>query len=91
MDEKKTGFISYSQLKGLLYKCNLFSPKEANLIIRQMSGDPFEYKNLEQVLYDARFELAKSRLMDTNIGGLAEHLTQMFAEFDFGEGRISIN
>lgn len=67
LDDKKTGFITYNQLKQAFARYNLFSPKEVNMIIRNLRSDTFEYKTFETVLYDVRFELAKSRLMDTNI------------------------
>ena len=38
--------------------------------MRSFKGDQFEYKSFETVLFDVRFELAKSRLMDTNIDKL---------------------
>lgn len=74
LDEKKTGFVTYEQLKRLILKANLFSPKEINMILRNMKSDTFEYKGFDDLLYDVRFELARSRLMDTNIDTLCPHL-----------------
>ena len=74
LDEKKTGFIQYEQLKKLILKANLFSPKEINMILRNMKSDIFEYKTFDTLLYDVRFELARSRLMDTNLPQLGDHL-----------------
>ena len=34
------------------------------------------------MLYDVRFELAKSRVMDTNIDKLQEHLLEKFEKYD---------
>ena len=42
----------------------------------------FEYKTFEQLLFDIRFELARSRVMDTNIDKMQDHLQQEFALFD---------
>jgi hypothetical protein len=49
---------------------NLLTPKEINIIMRNLKEEIFEYKNFDKVLYDVRFELAKSRVMDTNIDKL---------------------
>jgi hypothetical protein len=43
MDEKKTGVVSYDQLKATIMQANLFSPKEINMILRNMKTDTFEY------------------------------------------------
>ncbi len=50
-----------------MYQSNLIAPKEINIIMRSLKEDTFEYATFEQVLFDVRFELAKSRLMDTNV------------------------
>jgi hypothetical protein len=49
---------------------NLLTPKEINIIMRSVKSDKFEYRTFSTLLYDIRFELAKSRLMDTNIDKL---------------------
>jgi hypothetical protein len=50
--------------------------------MRSIKGDEFEYKTFEDLLYDVRFELAKSRIMDTNIDKLQEHLIEEFTLYD---------
>lgn len=52
------------------------------MIMRSIKGDQFEYKTFEDLLYDVRFELAKSRIMDTNIDKLQEHLIEEFTQYD---------
>jgi hypothetical protein len=75
IDEQKTGHIPIIELKSSLYQSNLITPKEINIIMRSLKEDTFEYKTFEHTLFDVRFELAKSRIMDTNIDKLQEHLT----------------
>jgi hypothetical protein len=53
-----------------MQQCNMITPKEINVILRSIKGEAFEYKEFDHVLYDVRFELAKSRIMDTNIDQL---------------------
>lgn len=51
----------------------------------------FEYKLFESLLFDVRFELAKSRLMDTGIDKLTHHLIDEFRSLDTKKvGTISI-
>ena len=70
---------------------NLLTPKEINIIMRNLKGDTFEYKTFDKVLYDVRFELAKSRVMDTNIDKLQQHLIDMCQQYDpEGKGFINI-
>jgi hypothetical protein len=61
---------------------NLLTPKEINNIIRSVKLEHFEYRTFPTLLYDVRFELARSRLMDTNIDKLQEHLILEFVKFD---------
>ena len=82
MDEQKTGYIPNIELKRAMYNCNLITPKEINIIMRSLKDEMFEYKNFQQTLFDVRFELAKSRIMDTNIDKLQEHLIAIFSKFD---------
>ena len=49
---------------------NLLTPKEINIIMRSLKDESYEYKTFRQTLFDVRFELAKSRIMDTNIDKL---------------------
>ena len=42
----------------------------------------FEYKEFGHVLFEIRYELAKSRLMDTALDKLTENLIHEFAAFD---------
>lgn len=72
-------------------KSNLFTPKEMNNILRSIRDEKYEYRDFGNLLYDVRFELAKSRLMDTNIDKLQEHLIEEFKNLDpENKGTISI-
>ena len=70
VDEKKSGFITACQLKKAIILSNLLTPKETNVLLRNIKDDQFEYSKFDILLYDVRFELAKSRVMDTNIDKL---------------------
>jgi hypothetical protein len=80
LDEKNTGFISIKDFKVSMHSCALLTPKEINVIIRSFkTGETqFEYKLFNDLLFDVRFELARSRLMDTGLEKLSEHLIAEF-------------
>ena len=61
---------------------NLLTPKEINIIMRKMVDDIFEYDTFKELLFETRFELAKSRVMDTNNDQMADHLKYEFAAKD---------
>ena len=67
VDLKKEGQITIYQLKKILNKTNLVTPKEVNAIIRNIKSDPYEYKNFQDDLYNVRYELAKSRILENSL------------------------
>ena len=59
--------------------------------MRLTKEEKFEYKDFPHLLFEVRFELARSRLMDTNIDKLQEHLIHEFAAVDHDQtGLITI-
>ena len=66
--------IPVENLKEIITHTNQFNPKELNILLRHLDGDLFEYKTFGQQLFDIRFELLKSRINDTNIEKIEEHL-----------------
>jgi hypothetical protein len=50
--------------------------------MRSLKDEMLEYKNFSTMLFDVRYELAKSRIMDTNMDKLQAHLTNIFAAYD---------
>jgi len=83
-DEKNTGIVSLQKLRVAMTHCALLTPKEINLIMRSFRPEQtaFEYKEFGGILFDVRYELAKSRLMDTGLDKLTEHLIHEFAVYD---------
>ncbi len=62
-----------------------------NIIMRSLKDEMLEYKNFSSMLFDVRYELAKSRIMDTNMDKLQAHLTNIFAAYDpMSTGQITI-
>mgnify|MGYP003336628507 CR=1 FL=1 len=58
-------------MQELLHGCSHLNIKEVNLLLRdyvmKYGYDSINYTSFADDLYDVRFELAKSRLMDINI------------------------
>ena len=83
-DKEKTGKISVDTLIKIFKSAkNMLTFKEIIVIIRNIKqGEEFEYAKFAETLYDVRFELAKSKLMDTNLTKMQEHLISLFEEYD---------
>ncbi len=84
IDEKNTGSITIQQLRDAMNNCALLTPKEVNLIIRSIKHEQktFQYVEFGQYLFEVRYELARSRLMDTNLDKLSDYLVHEFATHD---------
>lgn len=71
-DPEKTGFINIKDLKFILIKSNHLTQKEINAIIRNCANlkadkDKFEYSTFKSALFNARYQLAKAQLLETNL------------------------
>ena len=93
IDEKQTGVVTIHQLRKAMSNCAMLTPKEQNIIMRSFKQEQthFEYKTFEHLLFDVRFELARSRLMDSSLDKLSELLIAEFSKFDVdSSGLITI-
>ena len=70
------------QFKNIIHNCVQVTPHEANLIFRNLKTEEVEYKDFKEMLYNARFEIIKSRIMDTNIDTLDQHLVDLMRAAD---------
>jgi len=67
LDEEEKGTVSIPELKKLLHESSFLTPKEINGIIRNMKTPDFKYEEFKEKLFDVRYELAKSRILETNL------------------------
>lgn len=69
--DEHSGMINFTQMKEILHGTSHLATKEINLLLRdyvmKYGYDSIKYVSFADDLYDVRFELAKSRLMDINI------------------------
>ena len=89
MDTKKEGTVTLYQLKKILNRSNLITPKELNALIRSLKTDPYEYKNLQDDLYQVRYELTKSRLLENSLDYVQKTLVEECKKYD-SSGKIDI-
>jgi len=77
LDKDKNGIIYVEQLKKILIDCNLVTPKERKMLLHKIKSNEFEYKNFSQLLYEVRFILSKSKIMDMNLDSLSQHIVDL--------------
>lgn len=69
--KEHTGKINFDQMREVLSNTSYLTIKEINLLLRdyvmKYGYDEIEYHNFSADLYNVRFDLAKSRIMDVNI------------------------
>ena len=69
--KEHTGKINFDQMREVLHNTSYLNIKEINLLLRdyvmKFGYDEIEYGSFASDLYDVRFDLARSRIMDINI------------------------
>lgn len=74
--KEHTGKITFDQIREVLHNTSYLSIKEINLLLRdyvmRWGYDEIEYTNFANDLYEVRFDLARSRIMDINIKKLQD-------------------
>lgn len=69
--KEHSGKISFTQMSEVLHNTSYLCIKEINLLLRdyvmKYGYDEILYTNFANDLYDVRFDLARSRIMDINI------------------------
>ena len=69
--KEHTGNINFDQMREILHNTSYLCIKEINLLLRdyvmKYGYDEICYTNFSEDLYEVRFDLARSRIMDINI------------------------
>lgn len=76
LDIHEEGKVTLFQLKKVLKTSNMITPKELNALVRNCPTDSYEYKNFKQDLYDVRFELARSMILESNMDLVQKSLVE---------------
>ena len=67
------------------------TPKEKNLLIRLQKNDTIAYKEFPDMLYNVRYEIAVSEMMESNLSGLEINIIKEFAHEDTDDtGEITV-
>ena len=74
IDEKESGTITVAQLKETLKSTCLLTPKEINGMIRTLGNEDFKYEEFSERLFVVRYELARSRILDTNMDKIQNYV-----------------
>lgn len=91
IDEEEKGTVSIPELKKLLHESSFLTPKEINGIIRNMKTPDFKYEDFKEKLFDVRYELAKSRILETNLDKIQTQIIQECIKYDSkSNGKINL-
>jgi hypothetical protein len=65
-----TGLISLKDFKNICRTTKFLTPKESNLMIRNQTDEWVNYNKFKEMVYEVRFEIAVSKIMDINMDNL---------------------
>lgn len=92
--KEHSGMINFVQMQEVLRGTSHLTIKEINLLLRdyvmKYGYDNIKYTSFADDLYDVRFELAKSRLMDINVKKLPNDYFLKSGKPVDSEGRMSM-
>ena len=92
--KEHSGMINFAQMQEILHGTSYLTTKEVNLLLRdyvmKYGYDNIKYVSFTDDLYDVRFELAKSRLMDINIKKLPNDYFLKSGKPVDSEGKMSL-
>jgi len=67
------------------------TPKEKNLLIRLQKNDRIKYSEFPDMLYNVRYEIAVSEMMESNMSEIELNITKEFLNEDKDDsGEITI-
>jgi Ca2+-binding EF-hand superfamily protein len=75
-DEHAKGTVTLFQLKKIMNGSNLVTPKEVNALVRNIQVEEYDYSTFKQDLFNVRFELAKSRILESNLDHVQKSLVE---------------
>lgn len=78
------GIISLQHFKNIVRGTKFLTPKEQNLLIRLQKSDTIKYSEFPDMLFNVRYEIAVSEMMECDIGdgSLEMAIRKEFAKLD---------
>lgn len=74
--------ISLQHFKNIVRGTKQLTPKEKNLLIRLQKNDMIKYSEFPDMLYNVRYEIAMSEMMEYNMNDIGYVLRQEFSRED---------
>lgn len=91
VDTIKDGSVSLEHFKNIVRSTKSLTPKEKNLLIRLQKSEKIKYAEFPQMLYNVRYEIASSEMMEQNMSDLHMIINKEFAKEDKNDtGEIPI-
>lgn len=90
-DTHKDGILSLKAFKNIIRGTKFITPKEQNLLIRLQKNDLVKISEFKDMLFNVRYEIAVSEMMDSNMSQIEYFIRGEFAKEDKDDsGFISI-
>jgi Ca2+-binding EF-hand superfamily protein len=91
-NENLNGMIRIADFKRILRKTIFLTPKERNLILREITTPEVNYFKFFDIVYEARYQIAIAKIMDTSIDEVEHLISHEFETFDDdGDGYFAIS
>ena len=91
VDTIKDGIVSIQHFKNIVRGTKFLTPKEKNLLIRLQKNETIKYSEFPDMLYNVRYEIAMSEMMESNMSNLEASIVKEFAHEDTDDtGEISV-
>lgn len=82
VDIVKDGMISLQHFKNIIRATKFITPKEQNLLIRLQRQEMIKYSEFPDMLYNVRYEIAVSEMMESRMGELEMKIRMEFLKED---------
>lgn len=83
--------ISLDHFKNIVRSTKFITPKEQNLLIRLQRNNMIKYTEFPDMLYNVRYEIAVSEMMEARMNDLEAKIRQEFARDDKDDtGEITV-
>ena len=91
VDIVKDGVVSLQHFKNIVRKTKFLTPKEKNLLIRLQKNDRIKYSEFPDMLYNVRYEIGVSEMMESNMSTIESSIVKEFFHEDTDDsGEITI-
>jgi len=91
VDIVKDGIVSLGHFKNIVRGTKFLTPKEKNLLIRLQKNETIKYSEFPDMLYNVRYEIAMSEMMESNMSNIEASIVKEFAYEDTDDtGEISV-